>query len=98
MDVALTLAVALCYDARMIKILYFAQLVDLLGRASEEVSLPEGTHDVRGLLAWLRTRGGNWERLMVEDAVRVTIDRQFAEPGTVLSDPSEVAIINSRRL
>jgi len=82
----------------MIKILYFAQLVDLLGRSSEEVSLPDDVSDVRGLLAWLRRRGGNWERLLVEDAVRVTIERQFADFGTLLSDPSEIAIINSRRL
>lgn len=98
MDAVLTFAATLCYHARMIKILYFAQLVDLLGRSSEEVSLPDGTTDVRGLLAWLRTRGGNWERLLVEDAVRVTIDRQFADLGTPLSDPSEIAIVNSRRL
>ena len=62
------------------------------------MKLPEGTEDVRALLAWLRARGGNWERLLVEDAVRVTIDRQFADPGTRLSDPSEIAIINARRL
>ena len=51
----------------MAKILYFAQLVDLLGRASEEVTLPDSARDVRGLLTWLRSRGGNWERLLVED-------------------------------
>ncbi len=82
----------------MAKILYFAQLVDLLGRASEEVTLPDSARDVRGLLAWLRTRGGNWERLLVEDAVRVTIDRQFGDLDSALSDANEIALINSRRL
>jgi sulfur-carrier protein len=82
----------------MAKILYFAQLVDLLGRASEEVTLPDSARDVRGLLAWLRSRGGNWERLLVEDAVRVTIDRQFGDLDSALSDANEIALINSRRL
>lgn len=82
----------------MAKILYFAQLVDLLGRASEEVTLPDSARTVRGLLAWLRTRGGNWERLLVEDAVRVTIDRQFGDLDSALSDANEIALINSRRL
>jgi sulfur-carrier protein len=82
----------------MAKILYFAQLVDLLGRSSEEVTLPDSARDVRGLLAWLRSRGGNWERLLVEDAVRVTIDRQFGDLDSALDDASEIALINSRRL
>lgn len=82
----------------MAKILYFAQLVDLLGRASEDVTLPDSARDVRGLLAWLRSRGGNWERLLVEDAVRVTIDRQFGDLDSALSDANEIALINSRRL
>jgi len=82
----------------MAKILYFAQLVDLLGRASEEVTLPDSARDVRGLLAWLRSRGGNWERLLVEDAVRVTIDRQFGDLDSALNDANEIALINSRRL
>jgi len=82
----------------MAKILYFAQLVDLLGRASEEVTLPDSARDVRGLLAWLRSRGGNWERLLVEDAVRVTIDRQFGDLDSALDDANEIALINSRRL
>jgi molybdopterin synthase sulfur carrier subunit len=82
----------------MARILYFAQLVDLLGRASEEVTLPDSARDVRGLLAWLRSRGGNWERLLGEDAVRVTIDRQFGDLDSALCDANEIALINSRRL
>lgn len=82
----------------MAKILYFAQLVDLLGRDSEDVTLPDSARDVRGLLTWLRSRGGNWERVLVEDAVRVTIDRQFGDLDSTLSDTNEIALINSRRL
>lgn len=82
----------------MARILYFAQLVDLLGCAAEDVTLPDSARDVRGLLAWLRSRGGNWQRLLLDDAVRVTIDRQFGDLDSALSDANEIALINSRRL
>lgn len=82
----------------MAKILYFAQLVDLLGSAAEDVRLPDSVSDVRSLLAWLRSRGGNWQRLLLDDAVRVTLDRQFADLDTPVTDAHEIALINSRRL
>jgi sulfur-carrier protein len=82
----------------MAKILYFAQLVDLLGRGSEDVTLPDSVHDVRGLLAWLRSRGGSWERLLLDDAVRVTLDKQFVDLDSAVSNTNEIALINSRRL
>jgi len=80
----------------MAKILYFAALVDQLGRDSESVALPTSVSDVRSLLTWLRTRGGNWERLLVEQAVRVTVNKQFAAPETPINDAAEIAIISMR--
>lgn len=41
----------------MARILYFAYLVDKLGRAQEDMALPATVQDVRGLLAQLRARG-----------------------------------------
>lgn len=35
----------------MARILYFAYLVDKLGRSQEDLALPAGVQDVRGLLA-----------------------------------------------
>ena len=55
----------------MAKILYFATLVDKLGSASEEVTLPATVADVQALLAWLRARGANWERALAQGAVHV---------------------------
>jgi molybdopterin synthase sulfur carrier subunit len=80
----------------MAKILYFSILVDKFGRAEEEVSLPGSVTDVRTLLAWLRTRGGNWEKSLREDAVKVTLNRQFAEAGTAVNDKMEIAIVPAR--
>lgn len=80
----------------MAKILYFAGLVDKLGSSSEDVTLPAAVIDVRALLAWLRARGGNWERVLTEETVRVTVNRQFAMPETRIDNASEIAIIPTR--
>lgn len=80
----------------MAKILYFSTLVDKVGASSEEASLPETVTDVRGLLAWLRGRGGNWEIALKEDAVRVTVNRQIADLETLVNDKQEIAIIPAR--
>lgn len=77
----------------MAKILYFASLVDKLGTSSEEATLPAGVVDVRTLLAWLRTRKGNWEIALTDNKVRVTVNRQFAVPETRIDDTVEIAIV-----
>lgn len=81
----------------MAKLLYFAALVDKLGSASEEVALPAAITDVRTLLAWLRARGENWERALAENAVQVTVNRQFAVPETKIDNASEIALVSTRR-
>ncbi len=78
----------------MLRILYFGRLPDLLGRASEELALPAGVGDVRGLLAHLRRRGGAWERALAEEAVKVTVNREFASPETPVADGDEVALVS----
>lgn len=80
----------------MAKILYFSILVDKFGCSSEELSLPGSVTDVRTLLAWLRTRGGAWEKSLQEDAVKVTVNRQFAEVDTAVHDKMEIAIVPAR--
>ncbi|MBI3777383.1 MAG: MoaD/ThiS family protein [Gammaproteobacteria bacterium] len=77
----------------MAKILYFASLVDKLGTPSEEVTLPADVVDVRTLLAWLRTREGNWEIALMDNKVRVTVNRQFAALETRIDDAVEIAIV-----
>ncbi len=77
----------------MARILYFASLVDHLGRASEDVTLPQDVTDVRSLLAWLRTRGGMWEQRLLEKGVQVTVNRQFAIPETRVTNDAEIGIV-----
>lgn len=77
----------------MAHILYFAALVDHLGKNSEDVTLPPDVTNVRALLAWLRTRGGIWEQRLQEKGVRVTVDRQLVNFDAALNDNAEVGIV-----
>lgn len=79
----------------MARILYFAYLVDKLGRAQEDLVLPDSVREVRGLLAHLRTRGGVWEKALAEDKVQVLVNKQFSTPETTISDTDVVAIVSS---
>lgn len=79
----------------MIRILYFAKLVDLLGRSSEEAEPPASVADVAGLLAWLRERGPRWTAALQSDAVKVTVNKSFADAGTQVRDGDEVAIVSA---
>lgn len=74
-----------------VRLLYFAQLADLAQRTSEEFSL-SGDPTVRALLTDLRARGHAWTRVL-GGAVKVAINKQFAEPDSALHDGDEVALV-----
>ena len=75
-----------------IRLLYFAYLVKKVRKESEEVELPEKVKDVAGLLEFLRRRKPVTAPLFADDQVRVTVNRQFAEPFTKLASGDEVAL------
>ena len=78
----------------MIKLIYFAALVDMLGCASEALAAPLPS-DVRGLLALLQQRGGTWDNVFSKSSVRITLNKQFAKLNTPLKDGDEVAFISA---
>jgi molybdopterin synthase sulfur carrier subunit len=80
----------------MARLLYFASLMDQLGTGSEEVTLPAEVNNVRALLAWLRGRGGVWDRALANPALTITVNKQFANLDTALSDASEIAFISMK--
>ncbi len=79
----------------MARILYFAYLVDKLGRAQEDFALPAGVQDVRGLLGVLRARGGVWEQALADDKVQVLVNKQFSTPQTTVADADVIAIVSA---
>ena len=77
----------------MLKILYFARLREAFGAAHEKVALPAGVINVAGLLAFLRARGGNWEKeLAPQRNFRVAVNQDMADPETAISAGDEIAL------
>lgn len=75
-----------------IRILYFALLRDALGRAQEELEVPEDVTTVAGLREWFRGCGepyatalGNARR------VRAAVNQEMAEPDDAVKAGDEVA-------
>jgi sulfur-carrier protein len=82
-------------DSRVttIRMRYFARLREALGVEQEALALPGTVQDVSGLIAWLRTRGGAWERELAPGRpVRVAVNQDMAEAATRIGNGDEVAI------
>lgn len=80
----------------MARILYFATLVEKLGRTREDVQLPGEVTDVRAFLAWLKGRGEPWKSVLAAAAVRITVNKQFADLATKVTDADEIAVVPAK--
>lgn len=78
------------------KLLYFAQLAEVLQKSREDVTLPAGVRNVDQLLGWLAGRGEPWTSHMAADRVQVTVNKQFAQPTTAVGDDDEIAFFPVR--
>ena len=76
-----------------IKLLYFIELAKISGKDEEDLVIPDSVTNVETLLAWLRRRGPSWKEPFADDRVQVTVNRQFAEPYTLIEHGDEVAIV-----
>ncbi len=75
-------------------IMYFNYLVNKLGTQEEKLTLPANrVETVQDLLKILGMRKLERGYLLAEDAVRVTVNRQFAEPFTRIEDGDEIGIV-----
>jgi molybdopterin synthase sulfur carrier subunit len=75
------------------KLLYFAWLRARVGHAEEVLSLPEGVHDVAGLLGWLQARGAPYaEALRDLNVIRVAINHEYVGPDHPIREGDEVAL------
>jgi len=82
----------------MLKLLYFFNLVDLLGCAQEEIILPEGVVNVAGLLEWLGLRGENYRTGLGDgSAVQITINKQFVVLTAAIKSGDEIAFFPKSR-
>jgi molybdopterin converting factor small subunit len=76
-----------------VQLLYFAWLAKFLLKDHEAMALPESVKDVQSLLAYLRTRYRGRAKYLRDEDVRVTVNKQFAEPFTRVEDGDEIALV-----
>lgn len=76
----------------MVTLLYFARLREALGRAREELALPESVIDLAGVRDVLVSRGGAWaQELSPTRAVRAAVNQEIASFDTPVKDGDEIA-------
>ena len=80
----------------MLKLLYFARLVDAMGIASEQVAVPASVNDVASLLEWLKQReNSKWPEEITAANLQVTVNKAFVEMQSPVKDGDEVAFISN---
>jgi molybdopterin synthase sulfur carrier subunit len=78
----------------MVKILFFGDLVETLGMASDEINLSPDITDVERLLFMLSRRGEMWKKMLLGNPkLNITINRQFAEKSAPIKDGDEIALV-----
>lgn len=74
-------------------ILYFAWVREAVGTGHEQVDPPAEIRDVRGLIAWLATRGpGHAMALHDLSRLRAAVDQKFVDLDAPIAHAREIAI------
>jgi len=77
---------------RKVRILYFAWVREKTGRGSEDVVLPEGIVTVGDLVAWLKSRGPEYEAAFARaDVIRAAVDQTHAKASASIAGAREIA-------
>lgn len=77
----------------VIKLVYFIELAKIAGKDEEEMAIPDSVTNVETLLAWMRKRGEKWREAFEDNRLQVTVNKQFAEPYTLVEHGDEVAFV-----
>lgn len=76
-----------------VHLLYFAWVRERIGKASEEVALPEGVSTLDALLDHLRARGGGYAEALAETArIRCAVNQDFAAAAAPIAAGDEIAV------
>ncbi len=76
----------------MTRLLYFAWVKEKTGIASEDVELPESAGTVADVIAWLKTRGPEFEHAFGQsEAIRAAVDQTHARGDASVAGAKEIA-------
>jgi molybdopterin synthase sulfur carrier subunit len=77
---------------RQVSVLFFAWLRERVGKAEEQVALPESVRTVGDLIALFSARGGGYQAAFSDrKTVRCAVNQDFAGPETPLRSGDEIA-------
>jgi molybdopterin synthase sulfur carrier subunit len=75
------------------KLIYFAWVRERIGKPQEDIELPAGIETVSDLLAWLKSRGEEYEQaLKYPDVIRVAIDQEHVDHREKIAGAREIAL------
>lgn len=75
------------------KLVYFAWVRERIGKPDEEVNLPDTVVTVSDLLAWLKSRGDEYENaLQYPDVIRVAINQEHVDHREKIAGAREIAL------
>ncbi|CAM5637797.1 hypothetical protein MAUB1S_10956 [Mycolicibacterium aubagnense] len=75
------------------KLIYFAWVRERIGKTEEDVELPAEVTTVAELLAWLKSRGEEYETALQHPrSVRVAINQEHVDHGEKIAGAREIAL------
>jgi molybdopterin synthase sulfur carrier subunit len=75
-----------------VKVLYFAWVRERVGRAEETLDLPATVRTVADVIAWLKTRGPEYEAAFERSQlIRTAVDQQHVKADTAIEGAREIA-------
>jgi sulfur-carrier protein len=75
------------------RLVYFAWVRERIGKAEEEITLPDSVVTVRDLLDHLKTLGEEYENaLQFPDVIRVAINQEHVEHDEPIAGAREIGI------
>jgi sulfur-carrier protein len=73
-------------------LVYFAWVRERVGKPQEQLDPPAGVDDVAGLIAWLRTRGEEYEHAFENGSlIRAAIDKAHVRHDASIAGAREIA-------
>jgi molybdopterin synthase sulfur carrier subunit len=74
------------------RLLYFAWVKEKVGRASEDIAVPEHVTTVAELIAWLKSRGPEFANAFErQDVIRAAIDQSHVRHDARIGAAREIA-------
>jgi molybdopterin synthase sulfur carrier subunit len=74
------------------RLLYFAWVKEKVGRAAEDVAVPEHVATVAELIAWLKSRGPEFANAFErQDVIRAAIDQSHVRHDARIGGAREIA-------